>query len=708
MKRIVLFIGLLFMFGQISAQKASKRYTVISGDSITLEQLMVDQNSIEEKTVNGNAEKPKVFDQIVETFNTVKQSLAEKKNGLQKSLALKAEKKELEKQKALALKAEKEKEQALAAEKKELEKQKALALKAEKKEAGKSKVVDQVAVKLKDVKQNLADKKTEIQKAQALKAEKKELEKQEKQETLAQKTAEKEKTLALKAEKEKARALDVEMKEAGEQIVSAQNSDRHDVDCNLVVSSDKAISTNGGKWQGWGTSLCWWANRIGYDKTLVKLAAETFFDPKDGLGLNIMRYNIGGGDDPTHNHITRTDSDVPGWQTYDALTGIATWQYDADARQLAVMKAAYKAAGKDVILEMFSNSPPYFMTNSGCSTGSFNSVDNNLRDDCYRQFAHYMVGVADYVQKRMGLKVTSLSPMNEPNTNYWPAMNYKQEGCHFDAGGPQSRIIEETALELKRMHIDNIMVVGSDETNPGKQVEEWEKYSQGARDVLGRINVHTYGTNSIREMGQLAKRENINLWMSEVDGNGTLGRGEMAAGLWLADKIISDIAALEPSAWVLWQVIDTHVSKEGYKGRVDKGPLNREGGYWGTAWADHDAHTIELTQKYYALGQFSRYIRPGSTIILCNPERGSQIRAIASVLNRKVTVVVVNTSADEKWVSIDLNSMNPKNGAKCSAYRTSGSIADGEHWSPVTVPALTDNRIETAVPSYSITTFVVE
>ena len=282
---------------------------------------------------------------------------------------------------------------ALKAEKKELEKQKTLALKAEKKEAGKSKVVDQVAVKLKDVKQNLADKKTEIQKAQALKAEKKELEKQEKQETLAQKTAEKEKTLALKAEKEKARALDVEMKEAGEQIVSAQNSDRHDVDCNLVVSSDKAISTNGGKWQGWGTSLCWWANRIGYDKTLVKLAAETFFDPKDGLGLNIMRYNIGGGDDPTHNHITRTDSDVPGWQTYDALTGIATWQYDADARQLAVMKAAYKAAGKDVILEMFSNSPPYFMTNSGCSTGSFNSVDNNLRDDCYRQFAHYMGGV---------------------------------------------------------------------------------------------------------------------------------------------------------------------------------------------------------------------------------------------------------------------------------------------------------------------------
>ena len=89
----------------------------------------------------------------------------------------------------------------------------------------------------------------------------------------------------------------------------------------IKVSKDNAIQTNGGYWEGWGTSLCWWANRIGYNETLTAKSAALFFDARQGLELNIMRYNVGGGDDPTHHHITRTDSDVPGWMIIDPATG---------------------------------------------------------------------------------------------------------------------------------------------------------------------------------------------------------------------------------------------------------------------------------------------------------------------------------------------------------------------------------------------------
>lgn len=480
-----------------------------------------------------------------------------------------------------------------------------------------------------------------------------------------------------------------------------------EVTCRIAVSDENSIRTNNSEWQGWGTSLCWWANRVGYHETLVKLSADAFFDARKGLGLNIMRYNIGGGDDPTHHHITRTDSDVPGWQHYDAETGQTTWDYEADARQLNVMKAACKSAGQDAIIEVFSNSPPYFMTNSGCSTGNFKSDENNLRDDCYEQFAGYLAHVTDYIEHKLKLKVTSVSPMNEPNTNYWPAMNYKQEGCHFDAGEPQSRILTLTRRALDGYGLNDVLVVTSDETNPGLLIDEIRRLSPEARSIIGRINTHTYGTNSIREMGRLAKDEGVNLWMSEVDGNGTIGpaAGEMSAGLWIADKIISDIEALEPSAWVLWQVIDTHVCAEGYQGRVDKGPLNREGGYWGTAWADHDAGKIELTQKYYAIGQFSRYIRPGSTVILCNPERRSGCRAIAARDGRHVTVVVANLSADEKPVEIDLTGCGVKNVRRTRQIRTSGTIAEGEHWTESKGPAVIDGILSASLAPYSITTF---
>jgi O-glycosyl hydrolase len=478
----------------------------------------------------------------------------------------------------------------------------------------------------------------------------------------------------------------------------------------VKVEKKNLITTNNGYWEGWGTSLCWWANRIGYNPTLTKQSAELFFDSKKGLGLNIMRYNIGGGDDPTHNHITRTDSDVPGWQYYNAETGEYEYDYNADFRQLNVLKAASKAAGQDAYIEVFSNSPPYFMTVSGCSTGNFKSEEDNIRADAYDDFAEYLAHVTHYMMKKLKLDVKSISPMNEPNTNYWPAFNYKQEGCHIDAGESQSKLLVETKKALTRYGIDNIILTASDETNPGKQIEEIKLMTPQARAAINRISAHTYGVNGIRELGQLAKEENINLWMSEVDGNGTAGTnaGEMSAALWLANKIINDITAMEPSAWVLWQVIDTHVSKEGYKGRVDKGPLQTMGGYWGTAYANHDTEEIVLTQKYYAFGHFSKYIRPGSSLIICNNGLNRGCNAIAAIDNKgkQITVVCTNTTANNQNMNIDLSDFHSGK-SKVTHIRTSGSMSDGEQWNVVSSNVICENsKLNIELLPNSISTYI--
>lgn len=478
----------------------------------------------------------------------------------------------------------------------------------------------------------------------------------------------------------------------------------------VKVEKKNLITTNNGYWEGWGTSLCWWANRIGYNPTLTKESARLFFNKKEGLGLNIMRYNIGGGDDPTHNHITRTDSDVPGWQYYNAETGEYEYDYNADFRQLNVLKAASRAAGQEAYIEVFSNSPPYFMTVSGCSTGNFKAEEDNIRADAYDDFAEYLAHVTHYMMKKLKLDVKSISPMNEPNTNYWPAFNYKQEGCHIDAGESQSKLLVETKKALTRYGIDNIILTASDETNPGKQIEEIKLMTPQARAAINRISAHTYGVNGIRELGQLAKEENINLWMSEVDGNGTAGTnaGEMSAALWLANKIINDITAMEPSAWVLWQVIDTHVSEEGYKGRVDKGPLQTMGGYWGTAYANHDTEEIVLTQKYYAFGHFSKYIRPGSSLIICNNGLNRGCNAIAAIDNKgkQITVVCTNTTANNQNMDIDLSDFH-RGKSKVTHIRTSGSMSDGEQWNVVSSNVLCENsKLNIELLPNSISTYI--
>lgn len=85
-----------------------------------------------------------------------------------------------------------------------------------------------------------------------------------------------------------------------------------------IILDIKNISPiNNGIFEGWGTSLCWWGNRIGGNDKLSNDAAKLFFSEDEGIGLNIVRYNIGGGDDPNHKHITRSDSAMPGFLVYN-------------------------------------------------------------------------------------------------------------------------------------------------------------------------------------------------------------------------------------------------------------------------------------------------------------------------------------------------------------------------------------------------------
>ena len=471
----------------------------------------------------------------------------------------------------------------------------------------------------------------------------------------------------------------------------------------VPVSLANASVGNGGVFEGWGTSLCWWANRLGYSDELAQQAADRFFGD-EGLRLNIMRYNIGGGDDPSHHHITRTDSAIPGWMVWDEKQQRFVYDCTADHNQLNVLLRAVRAAGDNALVEVFSNSPPYFMTVSGCSSGGVNPGANNLREDCYADFAGYLAHVTDYLQRELGVTVTSLSPMNEPNTDYWRYFSDKQEGCHVDAGEAQSRIIEEVADALGRCGIDNVIIAASDETSPDKQLEAWYAYSDRARAAIGRVNTHTYDEKGIRELGRLAREQDIHLWMSEVDGSGTAGdhAGEMGAALWMGQKIISDLNALSPSAWIMWQVIDNHISAGGMNGNQDYGMVDVNGGYWGVAVADHDRGDIVLTQKYYGLGQFTRYIRPGSTLIHC----GDDAIAAYDPAGRELVIVALNTSAGERRVTFDLSSFATV-GTTARVVRTSGSMADGEHWAGLADAPLSGKALPVSLRGNAITTFIL-
>lgn len=471
----------------------------------------------------------------------------------------------------------------------------------------------------------------------------------------------------------------------------------------VQINTKNAISTNNKVFEGWGTSLCWWANRIGYSDKLSEDAAKLFFG-EDGLSFNIMRYNIGGGDDPSHTHITRTDSNIPGWTYLDA-NGNPQYNYEADYNQLNVLEKAYRASGDDAYVEVFSNSPPYYMTVSGCSSGAELSTDNNLKEECYEAFAKYLADVTNYIVTEKGIRVKSVDPMNEPDTNYWAANSWKQEGCHFDGGELQSRILVDTRKAFDEAGLTDVILTGSDETSTFTTVKSYNSYTDEAKQALGRISTHSYDTTGAKSLSALQKKEGFNLWMSEVDGGEVGGEkaGEMGSGLYIAKKIISDFNEITPSAWVMWQVIDNHISQDGYNKNQDSGMVDLNAGFWGAAVCDHDKEEIILTQKYYAIGQFSRYIRPGDTVILCD----DNTIASYSESSKRLSIVMVNSKKADKERFVDLEEFDIKN-ASVKAFRTLGTMENGEHWNEVESAHIEENGLLTNLPGNSITTYVIE
>lgn len=453
-------------------------------------------------------------------------------------------------------------------------------------------------------------------------------------------------------------------------------------------------------------------------------------------------------------HITRSDSAVPGYCTNvtkidktkpitdyagfdraDADCGYA-WNYDwnADKNQINILKAAIKASGADFITEAFSNSPPYFMTKSGCSSGGNNAAEN-LRDDSYHAFAVYMADVIEHWTKE-GITFQSASPMNEPDPSmkYWGANSNKQEGCHFAPGTSQSKIIKALNEELKskaaaatdegvKAALNNIIFSGTDETSIDLTISSYNALDNDTKKVIERIDTHTYGGSKRAELRALAEKEGKNLWMSEVDGAYVAGTsaGEMGAALGLAQQIMKDLNGMKASAWILWNAVDNHVDSNN---GADKWPFGNDyktteelfkkvdltKGYWGLAFGDHDEHKLILTKKYYGFGQFSRYIRPGYSLMGTSDEANTLVAY--DTQGKQAVIVAVNTAQDDKTWEFDLSRFESIGTIR--AHRTSGALENGENWADLTAAqvnakANAANRTFTAtVKGNSITTFVVD
>ncbi len=355
-----------------------------------------------------------------------------------------------------------------------------------------------------------------------------------------------------------------------------------------------------GAWEGWGTSLAWWANVFGDRDDF----ADLFFTTKavsynglslPGLGMNIARYNLGACSWNTVNgqrmavspNIPRFKQIEGFWQdSRSEDPASSAWNWNADAKQRAmIVKATQRGASS----ELFANSPMWWMCANRNPSGSA-SGGNNLPAQNHRRHALHLAATARRARDHWGVNFRTVAPLNEPSSNWWKA-DGKQEGCHIDATSQRS-VISSLRTELDRAGLSGVAISASDETNYDLARSTWASFDAATKGRVRQVNVHGYqGLGGRREqLGNEVRAAGKIMWNSEHgDNNGT--------GMHTARCLLMDFRWLKPTAWCYWQVMDP---------TAGWGAI-RYNGSTGQAGA--------IETKLYVLAQFTRHIRPGMRII---------------------------------------------------------------------------------------------
>lgn len=496
--------------------------------------------------------------------------------------------------------------------------------------------------------------------------------------------------------------------------------------------------------EGWGTSLCWWGNVIGSAgdrdtdgngisdrEDIAKLA----FSP-DYLNLNIVRYNVGGGDKP-ESSIKRVEGLVPGWSVdmYGEPDGSGEFLGDDfynkpieemnDAGQIWMMQQAneYRKAEDDIINEVFSNSPPYYMTKSGSSTGGNDWDKENLDWNNYDQFTSYLARATKWLDQNLetkyGTGVDYVEPLNEPDTNYWINGSTKQEGCIFSPGESQIRIYNSMERALENEGLTDVKMTGTDETSLWNAKNSFEKLDADTRKSLSVIGAHTYsGSDSERvALKNVAASYDKPLWMSEITRGGGTHNDNSHESMWDVNAkdqsrgIMSDLKKMQASAWIAWLVADSEYeclqtgSSWGLLHYVfeDDGPvpgyhtnlLNGDGtkkegvpdaGYWA------------VTKQFYTMMQYSKYLKAGYTMVEIGD--GNMCAAV-SPDRTELVIVAQNFESGARNTSVDLRALPAA--SKVELYRTS----DAESCELINTETLTDNVLNVNLPDNSVSTYVI-
>jgi O-glycosyl hydrolase len=476
------------------------------------------------------------------------------------------------------------------------------------------------------------------------------------------------------------------------------------------------------RFQGWGTSLAWWANVVGGWSTPNRERIETeLFAPPDGhanrLGLSVVRYNVGASSTTGNPPVA---AGMPNCVPFRAGAAVPTVvpgpgqpaDLALDANQVRVLTEARRRIGSSAVLEAFANSPPWWLTDNQCPQGARTPFTDNLSSAHDGDYAEYLAQVLAAFAAR-GIRFQTVDAFNEPEAPWGTCATACQEGAHFDPfSGHQSQVLLQLCASLRARGLST-GISAPDGFQPDFTLGQANLWTPAAAACVAQLNTHMYslvGTDLVPYQGSqrhvlaaYAAATSRRLWMSEVGTGGPAA--DLNNALVYSLEIAKDLRYLRPSAWVNWQAVEA----AGGWGLFEAPSFPAEQNVPGSN------RPVVETRRFYALEQYSRFIRPGYTILTARDARDDVANettpTLAAVDDPRAPrrIVVVSTTTADRNVDVDLGPLGLGAlgaGACVTRYRTSPA-GNVQRLDARPVPVV-GGHLGDAQPANSITTYVVD
>jgi O-glycosyl hydrolase len=464
----------------------------------------------------------------------------------------------------------------------------------------------------------------------------------------------------------------------------------------IAVSSAAAQTVS-----AFGASGAWWPNDLGdFPRVVQKRVADLLFS-KRGIRLSSYRYNIGGGGVGVTNP-TRAP------ETFLVRPGIYDWSRDPGGMRFLRLA---KDEGVPVLVGFVNSAPPQWTTN-GLSCGG------QLVSGAEAAYAKYLADVVRHLAVADGITLSYLSPMNEPDNAFGSC---GQEGMAVPVS-QRATLVQALGRELAGRGLHTGVI--ADESSLAfvqflPEVPQWLSVPGTAQWVAALAHhAYEFPTDALAaQVATLGPRFQKPLWMTEIccyDGNGPfVGFGAqydptMVSGLWLADTIWQDLAVTGDAAFDWWTAVSPQLGCAPLAEPSCAGTLNPNGWNDGLLYYDPNFRSdgndsIYATKRYWVMGNFSRYVRPGA---VRHEVEGvpAKLRAIAFADGENWSVIVINDAAP----GAPPTSLRIALPGKRRGFHATGAVQTSatRDLAPVRPPRpRVGDTFVTQVPSQSVTTF---